>query len=147
MRVWGGASAESGAPPSAPGQRWRGPSAGSAAGSRLLSSAANAVPMTTVGIGCRRGDLLPATPVADPNAVPALCAFLGRDDPRFNLDRHLNSCRARAEDAGPTHKNYERPSHCTPQSVGRRRPTERGPSIIHPRARGTQAWSEGGWSL
>ena len=57
-----------------------------------------------VGSGC--ANLLPPTLMADPDAVPTLITFLGRDDPGFHPSRHSKSRRARTEDAGPAHKNH-----------------------------------------
>ena len=83
--------------------------------------------MPAVGIGSRRSHFLPATLMADPNTVPTLVGSFGLHDPRFYLSHHSNSRGTRAEDAGPAHKNYERPPHLFPQSVDRRRSTEEGP--------------------
>ena len=83
--------------------------------------------MTAVGIGSRRGHLLPATLMADPNTVPTLVGSFGLHDPSFYLSHHSNSRGTPAQDAGPTHKNYERPPHLFPQSGDRRRSIEEGP--------------------
>jgi hypothetical protein len=61
---------------------------GSAARSCLLSSGTHAVAVTTVGIGSGCANLLPPTLMADPDAVPTLITFLGRDDPGFHPSRH-----------------------------------------------------------